>query len=229
MRNLVILVILTLAYVGANAQTPKYHKAVMYSISNKLDLKMDSYVSLYRHDLDRIDFLDSCAFERANYYSSVIQETSEFRKKTIWESFRMIPDGTNELRAHHELFGDSIYFKRPNVNYIETFRDFPRSGLRIESEIMQQSYWSGKYKNKMDLGIVLKHSLLRLGDKSGDIESHILNEYIESDSHHKCIIKYGNGKYGISTVALISESKIDGCYWKYEVITFNVIVFSKPI
>jgi hypothetical protein len=211
------------------AQTNYYYKCSLPSISAAFENELGKYVKQFGYDIKTNRFLDICALERADYYLSVLERTAEFHNSELKKVFKKIPEGRNELLAHNRFFGDTTYFKESNVPYVETFREFPQKNLEIVSEIMQQSYWSGIYETQMPIEKVIKRAVFFLGSDLKSYQKHILNSYIHSHSHHKCILKYGKGICGISTIALVSERKIGIDGWKYEVVIENVVVFSEKL
>lgn len=206
-----------------------YYRCALPAVSTSLEEELEKYVSQFGQDIRTNQFLDSCAFERADYYLSVLEATSEFHNSDLKKTFKKIPEGRNELLAHNRFFGDSSYFKESKADYVETFREFPRKNIEIVSEIMQQSYWSGIYETQIPIEKAIKRAVFFLGRDFKSYPKHILDSYIHSPSHHKCILKYGKDICGISTIAIVSERKIGPDQWKYEVVIENVVVFSERL
>lgn len=223
----IIILLLFFSFKGF-AQT-NYYKCSLPAISAAFENELEKYVRHYGNDVKTNRFLDSCAFERANYYLSVLETTAEFHNSGLKKVFKKIPEGRNELLAHNRFFGDTSYFKESNVSYVETFREFQQKNLEIVSEIMQQSYWSGIYDTRMSTEKIIKRAVFFLGSDFNSYPKHILDSYIHSPSHHKCILKYGKGICGISTIAIVSEKKFGVGGWKYEVVVKNVVVFSEKL
>jgi hypothetical protein len=58
---------------------------------------------------------------------------------------------------------------------------------------------------------------------------YLINNYLNSGDHAKAIRNQGDGKYGMCTRVLISKKwdKVERV-WVYELVIFNLVVFSDP-
>lgn len=205
-----------------------YIKAVAVKVSDSLGLKLDEYVGANNKDLIRNKFLDYCAFERADYFISVLEATSKARKKSIWECGKEIPRGSQARKAHNELFGNPDFFVESKVPYVKTFRDFEEQNLQIQSEIMVPTFWENEYSKRKSLEEIIKKTIGDHSNKTGTFSGDLLECYKGSKAHNSAILKYGKGQFGISTVILVEEEKLESG-WKYSVVVYNVVVFSKPM
>jgi hypothetical protein len=228
MKTAKIFIIGLLLTISYSVFGQNYIKAVAVKVSDSLDVKLDEYVSNYNHDLTRNRFLDYSAFERANYFISILESTSKSRKMDILECGRQIPRGNQARKAHNELFGNPDFFIESKIPYVKTFRDFKELKLRIESEIMIPSFWQNTFHERKSLEDIIKKSIASHSQKTGSFSGDLLECYKGSKSHHSAIIEDGNGQYGISTVVLVQEEKVQN-NWKYSVVIYNIVVFSRPI
>jgi hypothetical protein len=206
----------------------KYTKFFAVKISNILGTGLEEYASVYNNNLSRDGYLDYCAFERANYFTSVLESTSKARKMSIWGCGQEIPRGKQAQKSHDELFGNSDFFIKPNVSYVKVFRNFEEHNLKIQSEIMIPTFWENEYTERKSPETIIKKSIADFSNKTGTFGGDLLECYKGSKDHHSVIIKYGKGRFGISTIILIEEEKLEKV-WKYSVVIYNVVVFSKPM
>lgn len=213
--------------ISANGQT--FVKAVAVKITDSFDIRLDQYVSKYNHDLVRNKFLDYCAFERANYFVSILEKTAKVKGITLWECGQNVPRGSQARKAHKELFGNPDFFIESDVPFVKAIRDFEDQNLMIQSEIMVPLRWQGKFSKRKGLIEVTKKAMLWHSVKTGSVTGDILETYKESKAHHDAIIEDGNGDYGLSTVTLIQETKNEDNTWTYDIVIYNLVVFSKPI
>ena len=213
------------ASLGVFGQTKKLYRYSLPAISENLDSVLDFYVGTKGKDLERNSAVDSLAKARANYFLDVIEINSK-EGKSFSSMLSKIP---NDPKAHSSVFGDSVYFTAPQSEYPYLFRFFPCLNLEAKSEIMQEIAWRRIYPKKMDPIEITKIAIeTRQKEIKNTIAWDLLDGYKKSKSHHDAIKKWGNGKYGISTRVLVSEEKI-GDEWIYEVMIYNVVVFTGKI
>ena len=196
-----------------------YRYSIPY-VNNKIDSCLDAYSHEGSKDLVRHITLDSCARSRADYYLDVIETNSKYGK-----SFSDMLDSISYGHAAHtELFGNSRYFKKPQTTYPIPFKNINSIGVRTKGEIMQEIAWEKTYTEKQKPNEVVKTAVEAI---DGPIHEHIVNGYKQSKSHNDIIKKWGDGKFGTSTRVLVSEKRV-GNNWVYEVMIYNVAVFSTP-
>ena len=223
-KALAIFLLLTLNLV-VFGQSKKFYRYTLPAISENLDSSLDSYVGTRGKDLQRNSAVDSLAKARANYFLDVI-EVNSGDGKTFSSMLNQIP---NDHSAHDSIFGNSTYFKSPQSEYPYLFRFFPCLDLEAKSEIMQEIVWKGSYDKKMDAKEISRIAVdSRQKEINNTVAWDLLDGYKKSKPHHDAIKKWGNGKYGISTRVLVAEEKI-GNKWVYEVMIYNVVVFTGKI
>ena len=212
-------ILFTLVFVPTLIGQTFYRYSLPY-VNNKIDSCLDAYSHEGSKDLVRHITLDSCARSRADYYLDVIETNSRYGK-----SFSNMLDSISYGHAAHtELFGNSRYFKKPQTTYPVPFKNIKSIGVRTKGEIMQEITWSKTYPQKQKPNEVVKDAVEAINDP---IHEHIVNGYKESKSHNDIIKKWGDGKFGTSTRVLVSEKK-EGNAWTYEIMIYNVAVFSTP-
>lgn len=221
-----LLIILIAIGISANAQT--FTKAVAVKVSDSLSVRLDNYVAGYNHDLNRNAFLDYCAFERANYFISILETTAKSKGLTIWECGEKIPRGTKARKAHKELFGDPDFFVESKVPFVKGLRVFKEQNLEVQSEIMVPIFWEGKYSKRKGLQEIIQKAV-SFHSKTGSISGDILESYKRSKAHNEAIVEDGNGEFGLSTIILVQETQDENGRWIYDVVIYNVVVFCKQI
>lgn len=220
-KKLIIALIFILPAWGI-AQKANFQRYSLPEVSKDLGGSLNSYVGGWGKELRRNGSLDSCAKLRANYFLDVFQKNSE-SGKSVSDMMDHIPKNHN---AHDQCFGNSMYFEPPTTKYPKPFVTLPNLGLEVKGEIMQEISWEKSYKNKQDFQDIVNLSISSIkGYYRNTISNLILNGYKESELHNLEIKKRGDGDYGISTRILISEKRV-GDLWKYEVLIYNVIVFT---
>ena len=189
-------------------------------INDKIDSCLDAYSHEGSKDLIRNSVLDSCARARADYFLDVI-ELNSMSGKSFSEMLDSISYGAS---AHTEVFGNPGYFKKPQTTYPIPFKTVKSIGVRTKGEIMQEIVWEGQYNQKQKPNEVVKDAVKAI---TGPVHDHILKGYKASPSHNSIIQKWGDGKFGTSTRVLVYQIQ-KGNVWFYQVMIYNVAVFSSP-
>jgi len=98
--------------------------------------------------------------------------------------------------------------------------------VKVSAEIMQQTTWTKSSEYKYTDEQLIKMALLAIGNGLG--KDFILDGYKESTSHRNAIKNYAKGAYGSCTKAIISRKRNElENVWIYEVVIYNLTVFSK--
>lgn len=185
------------------------------------DLSM--YTSYGSNEIHREHFLDSVAKVRVNYFSSVLIETG--RRFSLCSLVENIPANNY---GHSRYFGNDKLFKEPSgCRYPNPLPLIENVNTKVTAEIMQQTSWTKSSEYKYTDTQLIKMALLAIGNKFG--KDFILDGYKESSSHRDAIKKYAKGAYGSYTKAIISRKRNElENVWIYEVVIYNLTVFSKP-
>jgi hypothetical protein len=135
-----ILLILAIAFSATlfGQQDKTYYIDDLTSINDNTSKKVESYVSLFSHDLNRNTGLDKRAKLRNSYFISVVQQTSK-SGELFSSMLDSIPDGRI---GHTKCFGRSGYFVPAEVGYPELFPNLYDLNLKVDGEIMYQVAWS---------------------------------------------------------------------------------------
>ncbi len=193
---------------------------------------LETHVQRFSHSIKRDGSLDSLAEIRANYFLSVLQETSKQPGTSLLsilgseEKRSKIPEGE---RGHDRYFGDPTFFKEPTgCRYPIWNPTVLHKRIRVNAEIFQQSGYSFRreYSNG-EIEVVRKY-LEKY--KAQYTKRYLINNYLKSGDHAKAIRNQGDGKYGMCTRVLVSKKwdKVDRV-WVYEMVIFNLVVFSDPV
>ncbi|MFZ4413588.1 MAG: hypothetical protein ACOYOV_10930 [Bacteroidales bacterium] len=231
MKNLikksVIIIIILMAIFSLNgfAQSQTFYRYSLRYTNDKLDSCLKLYALTVLNDLERNNSLDLFAKSRVDYFLDVIQTNLEEGKDLI-TIFKNIPDG---FRAHHEVFGNSMYFTKPKTNYPDKYQINITEGLEQNGEIMQEYIVTWKEKSQIltgkDIALVVIKKIENFNKMF--LYLYLFNSYKNSPPHNRSILRKGDGKFGTSTRILISEKKV-GNKWVYEAMVYNVVIFSKP-
>jgi hypothetical protein len=209
-------------------QNKAYYTSDLSQINDSISKKIESYVSIFSHDLDRSKELDNKAKIRNTYFINVIQQTSK-----TGESFSSIVNSIPHGKGGHtECFGKPNYFSLATVKYPDLFLTLPEINLRINGEIMYQVIWSNVLSQRQTSHVQLIQKAvddIKKTYKIDKLSQRVINEYKNSKSHNDIIKQKGDGEYGSSTMYIITEKKISNGKWEYEVMIRNLIIFAEPI
>jgi hypothetical protein len=227
--KIILLILSSIFSVALFGQQDKaYYISDLSPINDSISKGIESYVSIFSHDLDRSTELDNKAKIRNAYFINVIQQTSK-TGKTFSSMVDSIPSGKI---GHSECFGNPDYFSPAKVGFPELFLAFTEMNLKVKGEIMYQVIWS----NVLNVRQTSQTQLVQkaVGDikkayKVDKLSQKVLNEYKNSKSHNTIIKERGGGKYGSSTMVIISEKKLSNSKWSYEIMIRNLIIFTEPI
>ena len=225
-----ILLILAIAFSATlfGQQDKTYYIDDLTSINDNTSKKVESYVSLFSHDLNRNTGLDKRAKLRNSYFISVVQQTSK-SGELFSSMLDSIPDGRI---GHTKCFGRSGYFVPAEVGYPELFPNLYDLNLKVDGEIMYQVAWSKVLNERQTSNIELvQKAVNEIKEYYGvdKLSQRIIDEYKNSKSHNNIIKERGDGEYGSSTMYIITEKKLSDGKWAYEVMIRNLIIFTEPI
>lgn len=197
---------------------------------------LEKYVMNFSHNIQRDKSLDSLAEIRVKYFLSVLQETSKQpgtslcailgnNKKGNDRKEAKIPHGA---RGHSRYFGDQSFFKEPaGCRYPEWSQSIPSKSIRVNAEIFTQAafVFTAESDNGVENAVTEYVKKYRLEYT----KKYIINSYLNSQHHKSAIEKYGDGKYGTCTKVLVRKEWDNVLrVWSYEMIMFNLVVFSDP-
>lgn len=227
----IILALVFAVSTGAYSQTT-FTKCAIPEEEAMLRKDLETHVKRFSHSIQRDGSLDSLAEIRANYFLSVLQETSKQPGTSLLsilgneEKKSKIPAGG---RGHDRYFGDPTFFKEPSGCRYPIWNPLVRhKNLKVNAEIFQQSGYSFRreYSNG-EIELIRKY-LEKY--KTQYTKKYLINNYLNSYDHAKAIRNQGDGKYGMCTRVLVSKKwdKVERV-WVYEMIIFNLVIFSDPL
>ena len=193
---------------------------------------LESHVKKYSHIIQRDRSLDSLAEIRVDYFLSVLEETS---KKPGMSLYSILGGGTGKSkiaegsRGHDRYFGDPVFFKEPiGCRYPIWNPKLHQKDLKVNAEIFQTSGVIFTRESSQSEINLIKRYLDKY--KSEYTSKYLINNYLESSDHSNAIRKYGDGKYGICTRVMCSKrwDRVEKV-WVYEMVLFNLVIFSDPI
>jgi hypothetical protein len=227
MKKILLILSLLFSVTLFGQQDKAYYILDLDPINDSISKRIESYVSVFSHDLNRSSALDVRAKIRNSYFISVIQQTS----KTD-ESFSSMVDSIPGGKiGHTACFGKPNYFSPAIVKYPEMFPTFTEIGLKVKGEIMYQVIWSNTLNERQTSHTQLVQKAvegIKKAYKVDKLSQKVLNEYKNSKSHNSIIKERGDGKYGSSTMVIISEKKLSNGKWSYEIMIRNLIIFTEP-
>ena len=202
------------------SQTEKTYSVFnLRNITLKLDSSLKEYASTVAHSLSNNRELDSMASLRVKYYLNLIKYNSTNIK--IANLYNKIPLG--EI-AHNRWFGLPNLFKEaPETVFPNSLGSI--NELKIKAEILQESMTTKYSKFEMNDDEISQVALKKMFTAHGS--NYIIEGYQKSPSHNEIILKYGNGNYGTSTMALLSKYyNKPNQEWEYEFFVMNCTVFT---
>jgi hypothetical protein len=228
MKKILLILAITFSATLFGQQEKNYYIGDLTSINDNTSKKVESYVSLFSHDLNRNSELDKRAKIRNSYFISVVQQTSK-SGELFSSMLDSIPDGSI---GHTKCFGRSGYFVPAEVQYPELFPNLYSLNLKVNGEIMYQVAWSNVLNERQTSNIELVQKAvneIKEYYKIDKLSQRIISEYKNSKSHNDIIKQRGDGEYGSSTMYIITEKKLANGKWEYEVMIRNLIIFTDPI
>ena len=225
-----ILLILSIAFsaslLGQNDKN--YYVDDLNKINDGISKRLESYVLAFPHDIDRDATLNAKAKIRNFYFISVIQQTSN-TGKSFHSILDSIPGGAI---GHMKCFGKPSYFSEAQMTYPEALPVFYDLQLKVSGEIMDQITWSCILKERQTnqeelIQKAVDH--IKKVKKTSKLSQIFISDYQNSPLHNKAIMKRGNGKYGSSTMYIISEKQLPEGKWFYEIIIRNLIIFTNQV
>jgi hypothetical protein len=228
----IILALVFAVSTGAYSQTT-FTKCAIPEEEVAFSKDLETHVKSFSHSIQRDKSLDSLAEIRVNYFVSVLQETSKQPGTSLRsiigdeEKKSKIPGGE---KGHDRYFGDPLFFKEPSgCRYPIWNPKVTHKHIKVNAEIFQTSggiTFRREYSNA-EIEVVKKYLQLY---KTEYTKRYLINNYLNSYDHAKAIRNQGDGKYGMCTRVLVSK-KWDNVekVWVYELVIFNLVVFSDPV
>jgi hypothetical protein len=206
-----------------------------YSVANEestLRKDLELHVRKFSNLIESDKSLDSLAEIRVDYFLSVLEETAKRDGNSL---YAILGGGTGKSKisggqkGHDRYFGDSVFFREPaGCRYPIWNPKLINKNLKINAEIFQSSGMIFVRENSNSEINLIKRYLDKY--KLEYTSRYLINNYLISSEHSNAIRKYGDGKYGICTRVLCSKKwdRVEKV-WVYEIVLFNLIVFSDPI
>jgi hypothetical protein len=227
--KIILLILSSIFSVALFGQQDKaYYISDLSPINDSISKGIESYVSIFSHDLDRSTELDNKAKIRNAYFINVIQQTSK-TGKSFSSMVDSIPCGKI---GHRECFGKPNYFSPATEKCPDLYLTLPGINLRVNGEIMYQVIWSNVLNQRQTSHVQLIQKAVNDIKKTYNVtrlSQKVINEYKNSKSHNEIIKQRGDGEYGSSTMYIIAEKKMSNGKWEYEVMIRNLILFTEPI
>jgi len=228
MKKLLLILSLIFSVTLFGQQEKTYYIEDLNTINDSISNRIESYVPSFSHNLYRDSKLDKRAKLRNTYFISVVQQTSK-TGESFSEMVDSIPGGKI---GHTQCFGKPAYFSPAEVPYPDMFPVLSEMNLKIKGEIMYQVVWSSVLNEKqISHNQLMQRAIKDIKEKYGvdRISQKVVGEYKKSKSHNEIIKERGNGRYGSSTMVIISEKKLPDGRWAYEIMIRNLIVFTEQI
>ena len=224
MKKQILLSIVLLASIATYSQKTTFTSCNIDLVTSQFSLDLSSYTSYGSNSINREAFLDSVAEVRANYFSIVLQETGKWF--CLYDLTSNIP---KDSRGHSRYFGKPELFKEPSwCKYPTPLPLIKERSTKVTAEIMQQTTWTKTTEYKYTDKQLVEKALKAI--EKGYGKDFILEGYKKSTSHRNAIKNYARGEYGSCTKAIISKKRNElENTWIYEVVVYNLTVFSKPL
>lgn len=223
MKKQILLLAIFLSCTILNAQNRTFSSSDADVVTTGFSNDLAKYTAYGSNKIYRENFLDSVAKVRTNYFANVLIETG--KRFSLYDLTENIP--TNSY-GHSRYFGNNKLFSEPSgCKYPEPLPLIETRNVKVTAEIMQQTTWTKSSEYKYNDAQLIKMALLAMENGLG--KDFILDGYKESTSHRNAIKNYAKGAYGSYTKAIISRKRneLDNV-WIYEVVIYNLTVFSKP-
>jgi len=223
MKRQILLLSVFLSCTLLYAQNRTFSSSDVDIVTMGFSKDLSTYTSSGYNKIYRENFLDSVAKVRVDYFSDVLIETG--RRFSLCDLVGNIPPNNY---GHSRYFGNNRLFKEPSgFRYPNPLPLVENRKVKVSAEIMQQTTWTKSSEYKYTDAQLIKMALYAIGNKFG--KDFILDGYKESHSHRGAINKYAKGAYGSYTKAIISRKRNElENVWIYEVVIYNLTVFSKP-
>lgn len=223
MKNISILIFVTFTNINCVSQLD-IKIMPLNQITEKFYNDLEQYSKINGNKIKRASYIDSVAFSRLSYFSELLKENG--KEYDLFELTDSIPKNHS---GHSRFFNKPNTFKEPyGIVYPEPLPALHHKNKKVCGEIMQQTCW----KKSSEI-LYSKEKLIEMASKAFNNQlgsDYILNGYKLSKSHKKVIDEYGLGLVGTATVAIISIKKSKNeTKWHYEVIFYNLTVFSKNL
>jgi hypothetical protein len=223
MKKQILLLIVLLASVATYSQKPTFTSCNIDIATSRFSSDLSYYTSYGSNSIQREKFLDSVAEVRVNYFYSVLQETG--KSFCLYDLTSNIP---KDSRGHSRYFGKPELFKEPSwCKYPTPLPLIKERSTKVTAEIMQQTTWTKTTEYKYTDEQLIDKALSAM--EKGYGKDFILAGYKKSTSHRNAIKNYAKGAYGSCTKAIISKKRNElENVWIYEVVVYNLTIFSKP-
>lgn len=226
MKTRIIILIAIILGININLYSQKttYTRVVASVEDSQFRSDLEGYARNASHKLTRSTSLDSVAEIRANYFLDVMQATGS--KIGLVDICNNIPLGR---KGHLRYFGNPQLFIEPSgCRYTDPLGILPKKHIKINAEIMENMAWrttsTYQYSDKQVMDMFTDKLRRSFTDKK-----YILLNYKKSSDHNSAIVNYGDGEYGSCTKIIISRKWDNiGKTWLYEMVLYNLVVFSDP-
>jgi len=181
-----------------------------------------------RRIIERDPVLDTVAAGRSEYSVLVFKESS---KQCSFKSLlAKVPDGET---AHKRFYGNPSVFKEPKGCIFPDKDNLPilkRNNLIWSSELFIQDFYSYKSENGSvpDNEVIERYVRFTRKNEDSSKEDNFLNSYLSSPAHKSSIHRYGNWKFGCSTMIIIAKQyDKNSRLWKYDLFASHTIIIVK--
>jgi hypothetical protein len=225
MKNRIFLLLLVVPQLILGQNKAKQFDEILVDSQNVQYISdLRSYVSFGSNNIYRNSVLDSVANVRADYFLDVLEETA--KKFCLYDLTSAIPKNST---GHTRYFGTPGIFKEPTgCKFPERLPELPKYDLKVRAEVMQQISWRKRSQYEYPTSKLVEMATSAMVKNFG--KSYILDGYKLSTAHRNAIKENASGDFGVCTKALISK-EWDSLEkeWVYEVVIYNLTVFSRKI
>lgn len=222
--NLFLILLLIHQFTLGQNKGKQFDEIIIDSQNTQYISDLRYYVAAGTNKIVRNKFLDSVANIRADYFLDVLEETAE--TFCLYDLTSLIPKNST---GHTRYFGTPGVFKEPKgCKFPERLPELTRYNLKVKAEVMQQISWRKRSQYEYTTKKLVEMATLAMTKNFG--KSYILDGYKLSTAHRNAIRENASGDFGVCTKALISK-EWDNLEkeWVYEVVVYNLTVFSKSI
>ena len=237
MKNLLLAAFLFLA-INCTSQSYKKTYSKIY-LSETVDEHFSKYYKRYaakyfyettgkRRIIERDPVLDTVAAGRSEYSMLVFKESS--KENSFGYLLSNVPDGAS---GHKRFYSNPSIFKEPKGCIFpdkDNLDILKRNNLTWSSELFVECSYTFKTQNSSmeNTEILQKYTNYLKRQTDFSTEDIFLNSYLGSTSHKNAIHKYGNWKFGCSTMFIISKQyNRTSEMWKYDVFACHTIIIVK--
>jgi hypothetical protein len=225
MKNKIFLLLLLVPQlILCQTKSKQFDEIIVDSQNVQYISDLKAYVCFGSNKIFRNSVLDSVATVRADYFLDVLEETA--KTFCLYDLTSLIPKNSS---GHTRYFGTPNIFKEPSgCKFPERLPELPKYDLKVRAEVMQQISWRKRSQYEYTTKKLVEMATASMIKNFG--KNYILDGYKLSTAHRNAIKENASGDFGVCTKALISK-EWDNLEkeWVYEVVIYNLTVFSRDL